>query len=127
MAGLWSVRSYLWGRLEAKAIRESWAIGKWFFDTTIANWRASHMYPVLTAGVLGVYATGVFRALQNLVAPTQILANAFQTLATPHASREYARGGHGALTHFLRRASGLLALPLLGYFVLAGAFTTLSS
>src|SRR5690349_9917314 len=61
VAGLWSIRSYLGGRLEAKAVRGTWAIGKWFFAATVANWFASQMYPVLTAGVIGVYATGVFR------------------------------------------------------------------
>lgn len=124
IAGLWTIGSYLRGRLEPKAIRDSWAMGKWFGAATLANWLASQMYPVLTAGVLGVYATGVFRALQNLIAPTQVLANAFQTMATPHASREYARGGRPALIRFLRRASTLLAIPLLGYFALAGTFAT---
>jgi O-antigen/teichoic acid export membrane protein len=122
VAGLWSIRSYLGGRLEPEAIRKSWAIGKWFFAATVANWFASQMYPVLTAGVLGVYATGVFRALQNLIAPTQVLANAFQTLGVPRASREHARGGRRALASFLARASVLLAVPLLGYFLLVGAF-----
>lgn len=124
VAGLWSIGSYLGGRLESKPVRDSWALGRWFGAATLANWLASQMYPVLTAGVLGVYATGVFRALQNLIAPTQILANAFQTMATPQASREFAEGGHRALTNFLGRASILLAIPLLGYFVLAGAFAT---
>jgi O-antigen/teichoic acid export membrane protein len=122
IAGLWSIRSYLGGRLESEAINRSWKIGKWFFAATVANWLASQMYPVLTAGLLGVYATGVFRALQNLIAPTQILANAFQTLATPHASREHARGGRQALTSFLARGTVLLAIPLLGYLVLVGVF-----
>jgi O-antigen/teichoic acid export membrane protein len=122
LAGLWSIRAYLGGRFEPEAIHESWAIGRWFFAATVANWFASQMYPVLTAGVLGVYATGVFRALQNLIAPTQILANAFQTLGTPRAAREHARGGRHALTSFLARASVLLAVPLLGYFLLIGAF-----
>jgi O-antigen/teichoic acid export membrane protein len=122
LAGLWSIRSYLGGRIEPGAIRESWIIGRWFFAATVANWFASQMYPVLTAGVLGVYATGVFRALQNLIAPTQILANAFQTLGMPRASREHARGGRRALTSFLARASVLLAVPLLGYFLIVGAF-----
>jgi O-antigen/teichoic acid export membrane protein len=80
------------------------------------------MWPVLTAGVLGMYATGVFRALQNLMAPTQILANAFQLLATPRASIEHARGGPRAVGSFLARASVLLAVPLLLYFVLIGAY-----
>jgi O-antigen/teichoic acid export membrane protein len=122
VVGLWSIREYLGGRLEPGAIHESWAIGKWFFAATVANWFASQMYPVLTAGVLGVYATGVFRALQNLIAPTQILANAFQALGMPRAAREHARGGRRALTSFLARASVLLAVPLLGYFLLVGAF-----
>lgn len=120
LAGVWTIRPHLGGRLEPKAIRESWAIGKWFSAGTLANWLASQIYPVLTAGILGVYATGVFRALQNLIAPTQILANAFQMMATPQASREYARGGTRAVDVFLGRGSVLLAIPLVLYVVLVG-------
>jgi O-antigen/teichoic acid export membrane protein len=69
-----------------------------------------------------VYATGVFRALQNLIAPTQILTNTFQMMATPHASREYSRGGTTAVNVFLGRSSPLLAIPLLLYLGLVGVF-----
>lgn len=120
--GFWSIRSHLGGHLSLRAFRDNWAIGKWLSAATLANWLAGQMYPVFTAGILGIYATGVFRALQNLVAPTQVLANAFQMVATPEASREQARGGPRAVAAFLRRSSVLLALPLLAYFVLIGAY-----
>lgn len=122
LAGFWMIRSHLQGRLVPSTLRECWAMGKWFSASTLANWLASQMYPVLTAGVLGVYATGVFRALQNLIAPTQILANTFQMMATPHASREYSRGGATAVNMFLGRSSPLLAIPLLLYLGLVGVF-----
>jgi O-antigen/teichoic acid export membrane protein len=122
VVGFWSIRSHLGGRIGLAALRESWAIGRWLSAATLTSWLASQMWPVLTAGVLGMYATGVFRALQNLMAPTQILANAFQLLATPRASIEHARGGPRAVGSFLARASVLLAVPLLLYFVLIGAY-----
>jgi O-antigen/teichoic acid export membrane protein len=122
LAGFWTIRSHLRGRIELRAIRESWAIGKWLSATTLANWLSNQMYPVLTAGVLGVYAIGVYRALQNLIAPTQVLANAFQMVVTPEASREHARGGPRAVGKFLSRGSLLLAVPLLLYFILAGVY-----
>jgi O-antigen/teichoic acid export membrane protein len=122
VAGLWSIRTSLRGRLVPSTLRECWAMGKWFSASTLANWFASQMYPVLTAGVLGAYATGVFRALQNLIAPTQILANTFQMMATPHASREYSRGGVMAVTRFLGLSTPFLAIPLLLYYFLIGVF-----
>jgi O-antigen/teichoic acid export membrane protein len=122
VAGVWSIRSQLGGRVSLSAFRESWAIGRWLSAATLTSWLASQMWPVLTAGVLGVYATGVFRALQNLIAPTQVLANAFQMVATPRASLEHARGGPRAVGAFLARGSVLLAVPLLVYFVLIGAY-----
>jgi O-antigen/teichoic acid export membrane protein len=122
LAGFWSIRSHLHGRVEVRSIRQSWAIGKWLTAATLANWLASQTYLVLTAGILGVYATGVFRALQNLIAPTQVIANAFQMVVTPRASRAHTVGGPGAVARLLGRGSIVLAIPLLLYFTLVGAF-----
>jgi len=122
LAGLWTIRSDLRGRIVPGALRQCWGLGRWFSASTLANWLASQMYPVLTAGMLGAYATGVFRAVQNLIAPTQVLANTFHMMAIPHASREYSRGGVTAVNLFLLRSSPLLAVPLLLYYLLVGVF-----
>lgn len=121
-AGFWSIRRQLRGHLSLGAFRESWAISKWLSAATLTSWLASQMYPVLTAAIVGVSATGVLRALQNLIAPTQVLANAFQMVVTPQASREHALGGSRAAGVFLARGSMLLLIPLLLYFILVGAF-----
>ena len=39
--------------------------------------------------------------MQNLVAPVHIVLNAFQSIAVPRASREYATGGRKAMLAFL--------------------------
>jgi O-antigen/teichoic acid export membrane protein len=121
-AGLWALRGELGGRVDLSALRESWGIGKWLSGATLTSWLASQMYPVLTAGLVGVSATGLLRALQNLMAPTQILANAYQMVATPQAALEQSRGGSRAVAAFLSSSSIVLAIPLLLYFLLVGVF-----
>lgn len=122
LAGFWSIRSHLRGRVGFTALRESWAIGKWLSAATLTSWLASQMYPVLTAGIVGTAATGLMRALQNLIAPTQILANAYQMIVTPRAALREARGGPPAVAAFLASTSAFLAAPLLVYFVLVSVF-----
>jgi O-antigen/teichoic acid export membrane protein len=122
LMGYWVIRAELQGRFALRPIIESWKLGRWLSAATLTNWLASQVYPVLTAGMVGVSGTGIFRALQNLIAPTQILINAFQMLATPRASVAYSRGGRRELGLFLIRGTALVALPLLLYLLLAGAF-----
>jgi O-antigen/teichoic acid export membrane protein len=120
--GFWAIRRELRGRLDLAALRESWGMGKWLSAATVTNWLASQMYPVLTAGLVGAAATGLLRALQNLIAPTQILANTYQMVVTPQAAMEEVRGGGRAVASFLASTSVLLAVPLLIYFLVVGLF-----
>jgi O-antigen/teichoic acid export membrane protein len=122
LAGFWSIRAHLHGRIGLPAIRESWRISKWLSAATVANWFASQMYPVLTAGVLGVYMTGVFRALQNLLVPTQVLANAFQMVFTPRASLIHAGGGRASVAKLLTHWAVLLLIPMLLYLACVGLY-----
>jgi len=80
------------------AWRRNWALGRWVLGGTTANWVAVEVFPILTAGLVSFAATGVYRAVQNVVAPVHALLRAMDTYFTPRlADRRQASGSTGVV------------------------------
>lgn len=120
VCGAWTLRRELGGRVLPRFVRENWDVGKWLCGATLAGWLGSQAYPLLTAGLLGAASTGIIRSAQNLVAPTHVLINAFQAVATPYAAAEHGRRGRAGLVQLLTRASLAMFTPLAAYLLVVG-------
>src|SRR5690606_2565975 len=76
----------------------------------LAYWISSQLQPLLTAGFVGVAATGGLRAAQTLVAPTHVLLRTVEAIAPSRASKSFQVGGSDDLRVYIRR----IGLPSLG-------------
>jgi len=114
---IWTNLDWTLSRVKSFAIiGENWQFGKWLFGSAMASWISGQLYPVLTAGFVGVAATGGLRATQNLVAPTHIIVKTFEAVSPPRAARAYRHGGLAALRAELLRFGRPLGALLLLYF-----------
>jgi O-antigen/teichoic acid export membrane protein len=74
LVGAWQLRSRIVGGLRPLAYaKENWSFGRWLLGSTLAMWTSSQLYPVLTAGFVGVAATGALRAVWTVLGRTHIL------------------------------------------------------
>jgi O-antigen/teichoic acid export membrane protein len=115
--GLWQTRPY-WSRHFTslrQTWRQNWGFGRWMLGSMIANWVSIEFYPILTAGMISFAATGAYRALQNLVAPVQLLLRATDTFLTPRAARAYHLNGQPALARLVHRSYLVTGIPILGF------------
>jgi len=116
---------WLGARLDRRAIGEAWAanwrFGKWLVGGATASWLSGHLYPVLAAAVAGPAATGIIRAAQTLLSPTQLVANAYEAELLPRAARERAQGGREAALRLVLRRSRL-PLAFVALFCVAVGF-----
>jgi O-antigen/teichoic acid export membrane protein len=124
LPGLWQTRSY-WSRgFDDLRLtwKRNWGFGRWMLGGLLANWVSLEFYPVLTAGMINFSAAGAYRALQNLVAPLQLILRAMDTFLTPRASQAYQENGTPALTRQVRLAYLVMGIPFLGVLAFAILF-----
>jgi O-antigen/teichoic acid export membrane protein len=124
LPGLWFTRDYwtypfdnIW-----ETWQKNWDFGRWLMGSTLANWVSVEFYPVLTAGLISFAATGIYRALQNLVAPIHMLLRATDTFLTPRAAKIYHDDGIPALSRTLRLTYLIVGIPTLGILGIAMLF-----
>jgi O-antigen/teichoic acid export membrane protein len=119
--GLWQTRSFWTQKFSnLKSIWDkNWYFGRWLIGSNLANWIAVEFYPVLTAGMINFAAAGAYRAIQNLVAPIQLLMRAFDTFLTPRAARLFRHNNWTVMDRLTRLAYLTLGVPIIG--ILAGA------
>lgn len=80
--------------MQRSEIAAHWAYGRWILTAGAAHNVANLLYLPLLWAVLGLQASAVLRALQNLVLPLQQALSALTLLALPWLSRRAAsRGG----------------------------------
>lgn len=102
--------------------RRNWAFGRWVLGGTITGWFVIEVYPILTAGLVSFAATGVYRALQNVVAPIHSLLRAMDTYFTPRlADRRRISGGPG-VAGMVRRMYLVTAPVVVGVLLVAVYF-----
>lgn len=133
--GLWQIRD-LFVRDASRQLKvvkataqENWGFGRWLLGAAIAYWLSSQLYPLLTAGMVGIAATGGMRAAQTLLGPTHILLRGMESMAPSRGARAFGTGGVPALRQSILRfaipggfamavycgAISLLAGPLVRY------------
>ncbi|MBN2548411.1 MAG: hypothetical protein JXB15_04590 [Anaerolineales bacterium] len=124
LPGLWQTRRY-WTRQLGKigeTWKRNWDFGRWVLGGMVANWLAVEFYPVLTAGLVSFATAGVYRALQNVVAPIHLLLRAADTFLTPRTARSFQQKGLAALERTLRLAYLVAGLPIMAILLLALLF-----
>jgi len=115
----------LWIRRGVETIatwRRNWAFGRWVLGSTMANWVAVEVYPILTAGLVSFAATGAYRALQNVVAPIHSLLRAMDTYFTPRLADRRRIAGAAGVVHMVRRMFLVTGPPVAVVLVLAVVF-----
>ncbi|HBX69843.1 MAG TPA: hypothetical protein DEH25_10825 [Chloroflexi bacterium] len=124
LLGLWLARQYwnfakihLW-----QTFQQNWKFGSWIMGSSIANWVASELYPLLAAGIISFAAAGAYRALQNLVAPVHVLLRATDTYFTPRASKIYIESNFKGLGRMLKIIYLVSGLPIMGLLIIASLF-----
>lgn len=107
---------------------DNWTFGRWLLGSSMASWTSGHLYPLLTAGFVGVPAAGGIRGTQTILGPTHVVLRSIDTMLPSRASRRYLEGGQQALQGFIRRSCTPVALAMLLYcglsFLFAGPVVT---
>lgn len=121
LLGLWEIRAHVDWSFNATRIRTTmginWEFGKWLVGEKVAYWTASQIYPVLAAGLVSVTATGVLRAAQTIIGPTNVFMFALDPLFGPKTAKLYASGGLPALRALLTKLQLLVFLAMGTYCV----------
>ncbi len=73
--------------------QENWQFGRWILGASVADWMVVDLYPIMVAGMISIAATGIYQALQNLVAPIHVLLRAVDTFATPILAKIFDQSG----------------------------------
>jgi O-antigen/teichoic acid export membrane protein len=102
---------------------ENWRFGSWILGASLADWVVVDLYPILMAGMISFAATGVYQALQNLVAPIHVLLRAMDTFVTPIMAKTYDHHGLSKFKQNLKTVYWVAGLPILGLLVLVLIFT----
>lgn len=108
------------GRFDRGSLRDSWHFGKWLFGARLVATASSQSQAVLVAAFVGVAGAGVFKAAQNLVAPTHVIMNALTSIAVPRASHLYTHSGLLAMRAYLVKVAVVASVPLFGYLIVVG-------
>lgn len=115
--GLYHLRAELAARLEGASVRENWHFGKWLFGASLVQSGRIQAHVWLIGGLVSVTAAGLYRAAQNLVAPTHIMMNAVRSVAMPRAAAIYEREGEAAMRAYLWRMTWLGLAPIVLYLI----------
>lgn len=115
MAGCWQVRN-AFGRPDWEALTATWRFGRWLLGDGVGSWLSSNLYPLLTAAIVGVSGVAVLKAAQNLLAPGQVVMNAFMAYAVPRAARAEAYQGRKQMKRFVMRTATSAGLLLVVYW-----------
>jgi len=116
LIGFFMVKGYLTLKVQGvtKIWRDNWGFGRWIFGASVADWMVVDLYPIFMAGLISFAATGVYQALNNLVAPIHVLLRAVDTFATPILAKAYDQFGVAHVSKRLKWIYLLAALPVLG-------------
>jgi len=105
------------------ALRENWTYGRWLVGSTILSFLSNQTQIFVLAGLVGLGAAGVLRAMQIPSLVMTQINTAIALLVLPAFSFDFGRG----LTDKLRRKAaivsmglGLAALVLVGFLALFG-------
>ena len=123
--GIWQAKKYF----STKAItfsetwRENWHFGRWILGASVADWMVLDLYPIMMAGMISFAATGIYQALQNLVAPIHVLLRAVDTFATPILAKTFDQHGLSRMRKDFKWIYILIGIPVIFLLLLVLLFT----
>jgi len=117
--GAWFARKWFTSRdvKLVESFRENWQFGRWIVGASLADWVVVDLYPIMMGWMISLSATGVYQALQNLVAPIHVLLRAIDTFMTPGLAKAYDRFG---LVRVNQKLKGLFLLAGIPIIILLG-------
>ncbi|MEZ4569738.1 MAG: lipopolysaccharide biosynthesis protein [Thermomicrobiales bacterium] len=117
LVALWHLQDRLDLGFDRTVVEENWRFGKWLFGANLVQSGRIQLHLMLIGGLVSVTAAGLYRATQNLVAPTHIMMNAIKSIAMPRAAAIHTRDGLPAMRRYLIRICVLGLIPILLYLV----------
>lgn len=108
-----------------KLIAEQWVFGKWIVLAAFLNFVATQIQIFITAGILGLDAAGVFRALQNFMLPMMQVLSAISTLVLPSIAFAFGRQNYAMMRSRSFAVSGILLFLSLLYITCLFFFSDL--
>lgn len=117
IVALWHLQDRLTPSFDMSVVRDNWFFGKWLFGANLVQSGRMQLHLMLIGGLVSVTAAGLYRATQNLVAPTHIMMNAVRSIAMPRAAAIHSEDGAAAMHRYLIRIGALGLAPILIYFV----------
>ncbi|HLF70730.1 MAG TPA: hypothetical protein VI759_01055 [Dehalococcoidia bacterium] len=99
-------------------LRRNWSFSGWLMAENVASWLSMQLLPLIAAAIIGVSAAGVWRAVLNLIAPSNIVLNALGTYALPRSAKAAQQGGRPAMLAFMLPVSAAAGGLLVSYWLL---------
>jgi O-antigen/teichoic acid export membrane protein len=122
----WRVRSLFTRRLARATVREelkeNWMFGRWLLGSSLTAWVSGQLYPLLTAGIVGVGAAGGMRAAQTLMGPTHVLLKGMDAIFPSRAARVHDTEGITGLLAYIRKIAvpgGAILVLYCGFVAIA--------
>ncbi len=114
--GLWQIRDSLVARFDVSALRENWEYGKWLVGTELVGyWLSTQLFIYLAAGMVGVAAVGILKAVDIAFGPARVLATALSNVLPIRFATTLKTEGNLGLDRQFRKALWL-SVPMLGLY-----------
>ena len=106
-----------------KVFTKHWSYSKWLVGTSLLQWFSGNFFIIAGASVLGAFAVGVIRMVQNVMGLTHILFLAMENVVPVKAAQQLKDSGVGAMKKYLSQvaklAGGVVGSILLGIAIFA--------
>ncbi|MBI1224929.1 MAG: hypothetical protein GC192_06795 [Bacteroidetes bacterium] len=113
-----------WNRKQIlKTAKEHYHYSFWLLGTSLVQWFSGNYFLVAAAATQGTVAVGALRMAQNMVGLCHVIFLAMENIVPVEAARQFFTKGEKAMFAYLRRAGGLVAIPVVG---LLGILTLVS-
>ncbi len=93
--------------------KRHWTYGRWILGSNTFSWISNYAYALVLAASVGLGASGIYRALENLVLPIEQLLTLTGNFMIPQISRERSRGRSYVYSMTFRIACVLVSCVLL--------------
>jgi O-antigen/teichoic acid export membrane protein len=100
-----------------KLLAEQWVFGKWIILAAFLNFVATQIQIFIAAGILGLEAAGVLRALQNFMLPMMQVLFAISTLILPSIAFAYGKKNYAIMRRKSFEVSGILLFLSILYVI----------
>ncbi len=117
LVGVWQLRDRIGARFDRRSVGDNWHFGKWLFGASFVQSGRIQLYLWMIGGFVSITAAGLYRAAQNLVAPTHIMMLAVRSVATPRAAAIEEQEGQPAMQQYLTRIAWLGLIPIAIYLL----------